>query len=120
MVHWIDVVHWFLDLDHPTTAASIGDHFMRKDVWETPDTVQTLLSYPTAGGAGLFRGDVQQRPQRRDDRVHGHRGDALHRPRPVRGHPGTREEAAGHREADPGQGPKGPDFYDKPDGECCT
>ena len=28
MVHWIDVVHWFLDLDHPATAASIGDFIL--------------------------------------------------------------------------------------------
>ena len=46
MVHWIDVAHWFLDLDHPATAHSIGDWFLAKDVWETPDTVQTLLRYP--------------------------------------------------------------------------
>ncbi len=46
MVHFIDVAHWFLDLDHPQVAASIGDHFMAKDLWETPDTVQTLLRYP--------------------------------------------------------------------------
>src|SRR3954470_7159504 len=48
MVHWIDVVHWYLDLDHPTTAASIGDHFQAKDLWETPDTVQTVMKYPVA------------------------------------------------------------------------
>src|SRR5204862_2288030 len=46
LVHWIDVVHWYLDLDHPATAASIGDHFQAKDLWETPDTVQTVMQYP--------------------------------------------------------------------------
>ena len=46
MVHWIDVVHWFLDLDHPLTATTIGSHLVSKDVWQTPDTVQTLLVYP--------------------------------------------------------------------------
>src|SRR5262245_30029392 len=46
MVHWIDVAHWFLDLDHPTVATAIGQHFVAKDVWETPDTVQCLLQYP--------------------------------------------------------------------------
>lgn len=50
MVHWIDVVHWYLDLDHPTTAASIGDHFQAKDLWETPDTVQTVMQYPGRKG----------------------------------------------------------------------
>ncbi len=46
MVHQIDIANWLLDLDHPDTAVTIGDHFMAKDVWETPDTIQTLLQYP--------------------------------------------------------------------------
>ena len=48
MVHWADVAHWVLDLDHshPESAVSIGQHIAAKDVWETPDTVQTLLTYP--------------------------------------------------------------------------
>src|SRR5262249_32015569 len=45
MVHWIDVAHWFLGLDHPEKAVSVGQHNTSKDVWETPDTVQTLLTY---------------------------------------------------------------------------
>jgi predicted dehydrogenase len=45
MVHWIDVVHWCLDLEPPRVATSIGDFFMAKGLWETPDTVQTLLRY---------------------------------------------------------------------------
>ena len=46
MVHWIDVAHWFLNLDHPERAVTIGNHFSAKGVWETPDTIQTLLQYP--------------------------------------------------------------------------
>ncbi|MFO0952270.1 MAG: hypothetical protein U0835_14190 [Isosphaeraceae bacterium] len=46
MVHWLDVAHWFLDLDHPLKATAVGDHFASKGVWETPDTIQCLLSYP--------------------------------------------------------------------------
>lgn len=45
MVHWLDVVHWFLHMDHPDTAVTIGDHFQTKGLWETPDTIQTLLQY---------------------------------------------------------------------------
>ena len=56
MVHWIDVVHWYLDLDHPASAASIGDWFSAKDVWETPDTVQTLLRYPDKDVQVYFEG----------------------------------------------------------------
>jgi predicted dehydrogenase len=46
MVHWIDVAHWLLDLDHPTRALTLGNYFAAKDLWETPDTIQSLLSYP--------------------------------------------------------------------------
>ncbi|HEY3789679.1 MAG TPA: Gfo/Idh/MocA family oxidoreductase [Urbifossiella sp.] len=56
MVHWIDVIHWFLDLDHPQTAASVGDYYSAKDVWETPDTVQTLLRYPDQEVQVYFEG----------------------------------------------------------------
>lgn len=46
MVHWIDTAHWMLNLNQPASAASIGDQFASAGVWETPDTVQTLLHYP--------------------------------------------------------------------------
>jgi len=45
MVHWIDVVHWVFDLEHPERATTIGDRYTSQGVWETPDTVQTLLVY---------------------------------------------------------------------------
>jgi predicted dehydrogenase len=47
MVHFIDIAHWYLDLDHPLQAVSIGNHVLSKGIWQTPDTVQTLLTYPT-------------------------------------------------------------------------
>src|SRR5262249_48611388 len=56
MVHFIDVAHWYLGVDHPETAASAGDHFMAKGVWETPDTVQTLLRYPDKQVQVYFEG----------------------------------------------------------------
>jgi predicted dehydrogenase len=46
MVHWVDVAHWVLNLDHPERAVSLGEYIVAKDVWETPDTVQTVLQYP--------------------------------------------------------------------------
>jgi predicted dehydrogenase len=46
MVHWIDVAHWLLDLDHPVEASAIGSNCNSKGVWQTPDTAQTLLLYP--------------------------------------------------------------------------
>src|SRR5207248_11634226 len=47
MVHQIDIVHWFLGLDHPVQALSTGSDLFSKGVWQTPDSVQTLLTYPT-------------------------------------------------------------------------
>src|SRR5206468_3297912 len=46
MVHFIDVVHWYLDVDHPLEARTIGGHYQSKGLWQTPDTTQTLLTYP--------------------------------------------------------------------------
>jgi predicted dehydrogenase len=46
MVHWIDVAHWILNVEYPEKAVSLGQFTVAKDVWETPDTVQTILSYP--------------------------------------------------------------------------
>jgi predicted dehydrogenase len=56
MVHYIDVVNWYLGLDHPETAVSIGDHFQSTGVWETPDTIQTLLHYPKESVQVYFEG----------------------------------------------------------------
>jgi predicted dehydrogenase len=56
MVHFLDVAHWFLDLDHPEQAATIGDHFLTKGLWQAPDTVQTLLRYPQRGVQVYFEG----------------------------------------------------------------
>ena len=56
MVHWIDTAYWMLDMDNPATAMSIRDHFASKGLWETPDTVQTLLRYPDKQLQAYFEG----------------------------------------------------------------
>ena len=117
MVHWIDVVHWFLDLDHPQSAASIGDFYSAKDVWETPDTVQTLLRYPDKDVQVYFEGTFSSNRN----------GSMLE----FMGSEGTLYLDRGRYEVIPdrdkklepsslvlGSDPrKGLDFYDKPDGE---
>jgi predicted dehydrogenase len=117
MVHWIDVVHWFLDLDHPGTAASVGDWYSAKDVWETPDTVQTLLRYPDKEVQVYFEGTFSN-----------NRNGAMVE---FMGTEGTLYIDRGRYEVIPdrgkkmplptemvlGTGVKGLDFYDKPDGE---
>jgi len=117
MVHWIDVVHWFLDLDHPASAASIGDWYSAKDVWETPDTVQTLMRYPDKDVQVYFEGTFSN-----------NRNGAMTE---FMGTEATLYIDRGRYEVIPdrgktkpapsslvlGTGEKGLDFYDKPDGE---
>jgi predicted dehydrogenase len=123
MVHYIDVAHWFLDLDHPYEAVSIGDRFNTND-WETPDTAQTLLHYPNTqiyfeatflnarNGAMLEfmgreatlymdRGRYEVHPERR-------RNAANRDPR---------AQSVAYSEMILGSGSRGADFYDNPDGE---
>ena len=114
MVHFIDVAHWFLDLDHPTAAASIGAHYVSEGAWETPDTVQTLLTYPNGvqvhfegtfcnareGAHIVFMGS--------DANLYLDRGRLELTPERGKGQP---------EELNLGGGRKGQDFYATPDGE---
>jgi predicted dehydrogenase len=45
MTHWIDVVHWYMDVDAPLTAAATGRNYSIKS-WEAPDTVSATLEFP--------------------------------------------------------------------------
>jgi len=116
MVHWIDVVHWLLELDHPEFAVSIGDWYMAKDLWETPDTVQTLLRYPQNNVQVYFEGTFSN--ARNGSMVEFMGSNATlyidrgrHEIHPERN---KKIEAS---EMVLGTGPRGADFYDKPDGE---
>jgi predicted dehydrogenase len=114
MVHWIDVVHWFLDLDHPLTATTIGTHVVSKDVWQTPDTVQTLLTYPgdvQAYFEGTFcnaRNGAMVEFMGTDATLYIDRGRYEIHPERNKGE---------YEEMVLGAGKRGQDFYDKPDGE---
>ncbi len=117
MVHWIDVVHWFLGLDHPTTAASAGDWYSAKNVWETPDTVQTLLRYPDKQVQVYFEGTFSNNRNGSMTEFMGTEG-TLYIDR------GRYEVIPDRGKSKPapsslvlGKGEKGLDFYDKPDGE---
>ncbi|HEY1861188.1 MAG TPA: Gfo/Idh/MocA family oxidoreductase [Gemmataceae bacterium] len=114
MVHFIDVVHWYLDVDHPLQATTIGDNYISKDIWETPDTIQTLLTYPkdfqvyyegtfvnARNGAMLeFMGsDATLYLDRGRYEIHPERNKSK------------------YEEFILGKGNRGADFYDKPDGE---
>jgi predicted dehydrogenase len=114
MVHWIDVAHWFLDLPEPTEAVAIGSFVTAKDVWQTPDTVQTLLTYPNdiqAYFEGTFcnaRNGAMIEFMGTDATLYIDRGRYELHPERGRGKP---------EEMILGTGPRGADFYDKPDGE---
>ncbi|MBX7165215.1 MAG: Gfo/Idh/MocA family oxidoreductase [Pirellulales bacterium] len=117
MVHFIDVAHWFLDLPEPDEAASIGDFFLWADRWQTPDTVQTLLRYPTNGVQAHFEGTfVNARDAARIEFMGTEATLYLDRGRyelvP------ERKSKVEPREHVIGTGPKGQDFYLAPNGEA--
>ena len=126
MVHYIDVVHWYLDLDHPAVATSIGDHFATKGLWETPDTVQTLLRYPEQDLQVYFEGTfVNARNAAmlefmgRDGTLYLDRGRYELYPEQKRATYGATPVPStfAYNEWVLGTGPRGADFYDKPNGE---
>jgi predicted dehydrogenase len=116
MVHQIDIAHWLLGLDHPQTAASIGDHFKAEGLWETPDTVQTLLHYPEQGVQVYFEGTfVNARNAAMLEFMGSEATLYLDRGR-YEIHPERNKKLAAS-EMILGSGPRGADFYDLPKGE---
>jgi predicted dehydrogenase len=45
MTHWIDVVHWYMDVEAPLSAAANGHNYNLKS-WEAPDTVSATIEFP--------------------------------------------------------------------------
>jgi predicted dehydrogenase len=114
MVHFIDVVHWIMDVDHPVQATALGANYTSKGVWETPDTIQAVFLYPKDFQVyfeGTFcnaRNGAMLEFMGTDATLYLDRG---------------RYEIYPERERRSseawvlGTGKKGQDFYDKPDGE---
>jgi predicted dehydrogenase len=126
MVHYIDVVHWYLGLDHPDVATSIGDNFATKGLWETPDTAQTLLRYPEHEVQVYFEGTfVNARNAAmlefmgRDGTLYLDRGRYELYPELKRATYGATPEPSkfAYSEWVLGEGPRGADFYTNPNGE---
>jgi predicted dehydrogenase len=116
MVHQVDVAHWFLGLDHPQTAATIGDTFKAQGLWETPDTVQTLLRYPDRAAQVYFEGTfVNSRHGAMLEFMGSEATLYLDRGR-YEIHP-ERNKKIAYSEMVLGSGPRGADFYDLPKGE---
>jgi predicted dehydrogenase len=115
MVHWLDVAHWVLNVDHPERAVTVGDFNTARDVWQTPDTIQTLLSYRNV--QMHFEGTFCNARQGAmidfmgtEGTVYIDRGrfELIPEPRFMKNKPD---------EMILGTGPRGRDFYDRPDGE---
>ena len=45
MTHWIDVVHWYMNVEAPLSVYSSGKNYNMK-MWEAPDTVSTTIEFP--------------------------------------------------------------------------
>ncbi len=116
MVHFIDVVNWYLDLEYPAVATTIGDHFMTQRPWQTPDTIQTLLRYPEQGVQVYFEGTfVNARNAAMLEFMGSEATLYLDRGR-YEIHPERRSKVK-YEELVLGSGARGLDFYDNPDGE---
>ncbi len=115
MVHWIDVAHWILEVEHPQTAVTLGENVLSKDVWQTPDTVQTVLTYlkdVQMHFEGTFcnaRNGAMMEFMGADATLYLDRGRYEIHP--------ERNKNVKEEELVLGTGRRGQDFYDKPDGE---
>jgi predicted dehydrogenase len=116
LVHHIDIVNWYLHLQTPDSATSIGDHVQTAGLWQTPDTVQTLLHYDKPKLQVHFEGTF----------VNARNGEMLE----FMGSEGTLYLDRGRYEIIPekgkmlepsemvlGSGPRGADYYDHPPGD---
>jgi predicted dehydrogenase len=115
MVHWIDVANALLGLKAPVGAASVGTFINAEGVWETPDSVQTLLTYP-GGITAHFEGNFSNARHGAmicfmgtEGSIYCDRGRMELIPDP--------NKPVKPRELVLGQGRRGADFYEQPDGE---
>ena len=116
MVHFIDVANWYLDLPQPATAATIGDQFQTAGIWETPDTIQTLIRYPNKQVQLYFEGTFVNARNAAMMEFMGREGTLYVDRGRYEVHP-ERKSKLEPSEMILGTGPRGADFYDQPDGE---
>lgn len=116
MVHYIDVAHWFLDLDFPASARSIGSFYAYRDDWETPDTVQTLLAYQDPDIQVYFEGTFSNARNAAMMEFMGTEATLYCDRGRYEFHPEPGSDAT-YRELILGTGTRGQDFYDEPNGE---
>jgi len=116
MVHWIDVAHWILDLDHPEQAVAIGDTMRPEWRWQTPDTAQCLLRY-RQGVQAYFESTFVNARNAAMIEFMGDEGTLYIDRGRYELHPEISKKSFQYEEMVLGTGPRGADFYDAPDGE---
>jgi predicted dehydrogenase len=115
MVHYLDVANWFLDLDAPVLATSIGDHFSQESLWETPDTVQTLLQYDKPKVQVYFEGTFSNARNAAMMEFMGSKATLYADRGRYEVHP-ERNSDVQYSELILGEGGRGADFYSNPNG----
>ncbi|MGD9647978.1 MAG: Gfo/Idh/MocA family protein [Pirellulales bacterium] len=116
MTHQIDIANWILDLGQPATATAIGDHVNDGGLWETPDTVQTLVHYPERPTQVYFEGTFSNARNAAMIELMGTEG-TMYLDRGRYELIPERRSKLEPKELVLGTGPRGADFYDQPDGE---
>ncbi len=116
MVHWIDTAYWMLDMDDPASAASIGDHFKAKGLWQTPDTVQTLLHYPKNQLQAYFEGTFANHHNRAMIEFMGSEATLYCDRGRYEIHPERGKKVKARERIDGKQGVRGADFFEQVDG----
>jgi predicted dehydrogenase len=116
MVHWLDTVVWMMDLQPPASATAIGGNYHAQGLWETPDTVQCLLNWPDRGLQGYFEGTFVNARNAAMTEIMGSEA-TLYFDRGRYELIPERNKKIAAEEMILGSGPRGADFYDKPDGE---
>lgn len=117
MVHWIDVAHWILALDAPEEAVAIGDSMRPEWRWQTPDTAQCLLRYPKQGVQAYFESTFANARNAAMIEFMGDEGTLYIDRGRYELHPEIARKSFAYEEMVLGAGPRGADFYEKPDGE---
>ena len=117
MVHWMDTAYWMLDLDTPSVAMSMGDNFGTKDLWETPDTVQTIIKFPTNGMQAYFEGTFVNHTNRAMLEIMGTEATLYCDRGRYELIPQHQKKVKARERIDGKSGVRGADFFDEVDGE---
>jgi len=116
MTHHVDIANWYLDLERPARAVTIGDHFRAKGLWETPDTIQTVVSYPGQNVQVYFEGTFSNARNGAMLEFMGTEATLYVDRGRYEIHPEPGKEMSA-TEWVLGEGRRGADFYDNPDGD---